>query len=217
MKEDLKQRLIGALILVALGVIFWPIIFVDPPGPPVRPMSIPPRPDVDTSPVAQPSAESLRASPDREVDGGNGEGTDPAVVTPAAIPDDAPDDAPAPVVAQPPQAAGSSPPDAAADSGVSVPRTRLEAPVSPELDADGVPIAWILQVATVSSASKAEALRSALLAVDEKAYVKRVRRGGKSLYRVYVGPKFERSRLESLKPRVDAEFKVESLIVRYLP
>ncbi len=30
MNEVLKQRLIGALILVALGVVFWPIIFVEP-------------------------------------------------------------------------------------------------------------------------------------------------------------------------------------------
>ncbi len=213
MKEDLKQRLIGALILVALGVIFWPIIFVDPPADPVQPMAIPPRPAVDTSPVAQPSAESLRASPERAADAEDVSATEPASRSPAARPDDTPEA----MIAEPSVDPGSPAVNTASDTGVSVPRTRLEAPVSPDLDADGVPIAWILQVATVSSESKAEALRSSLLAVDEKAYVKRVRRGGKSLYRVYVGPKFERSRLESLKPRVDAEFKVESLIVRYLP
>ena len=30
MNDILKQRLVGALILVALGVVFWPIIFVEP-------------------------------------------------------------------------------------------------------------------------------------------------------------------------------------------
>ena len=214
MKEDLKQRLIGALILVALGVIFWPIIFVDPPEDPVRPMSIPPRPAVDTSPVAQPSAESLRASPERGDDSETIAAGEAALGGPVAAEQQKAPDA---IAGSPAAEVDPAPAKPAGDNGVSVPRTRLEAPVSPELDADGVPIAWILQVATVSSESKAEALRSALLAVDEKAYVKRVRRGGKSLYRVYVGPKFERSRLESLKPRIDAEFKVESLIVRYLP
>ncbi len=213
MKEDLKQRLIGALILVALGVIFWPIIFVDPPEQTVQPMSIPPRPSVDTSPVAQPSAESLRASAERQVDGEAAAAGDAALASPATEREDAAEA----IAARPATDADPAPAKPAGDKGISVPRTRLEAPVSPELDADGVPIAWILQVATMSSESKAEALRSALLAVDEKAYVKRVRRGDKSLYRVYVGPKFERARLESLKPRVDAEFKVESLIVRYLP
>jgi DedD protein len=93
----------------------------------------------------------------------------------------------------------------------------LQAPVSPELDADGVPVAWILQVATVSDGDRAESLRRQLLDIDEKAYVKRIRRGDKDLYRVYVGPKFERARLETLKPRIDSEFKVDSLVVRYLP
>ena len=30
MNDILKQRLVGALILVALGVVFWPLIFVQP-------------------------------------------------------------------------------------------------------------------------------------------------------------------------------------------
>ena len=96
-------------------------------------------------------------------------------------------------------------------------RTRSEAPVSPELDSEGVPVAWILQVVSVSSADKAESLRARLLAMDQKAYVKKVRSGEKSLYRVYIGPKFERARLEAIKPRIDAEFAVNSVVRRYLP
>ncbi|MDG2270665.1 MAG: hypothetical protein P8L39_00075, partial [Halioglobus sp.] len=30
MNDILQQRLVGALILVALGIIFWPIVFVQP-------------------------------------------------------------------------------------------------------------------------------------------------------------------------------------------
>ena len=78
-------------------------------------------------------------------------------------------------------------------------------------------MAWILQVASVSSAEKAEQLRQRLLAVDQKAYVKRVRRGDQDLYRVYIGPKFERAALQSIQPRIDAEFGVKSMIARYVP
>ncbi|MEJ2532362.1 MAG: hypothetical protein P8Y92_11230, partial [Halioglobus sp.] len=63
MNNVLKQRLVGALILVALGVVFWPIIFVEPgerPG--VEQVRIPPRPQVDTTPIAPPERAGLRPS-----------------------------------------------------------------------------------------------------------------------------------------------------------
>ena len=85
------------------------------------------------------------------------------------------------------------------------------------MDSQGVPIAWILQVVSVSSADKAEQLRQQLVAKDRKAYTRKISSNGKTLYRVYVGPKFERARLESLKKQVDKEFGVNSMVVRYIP
>ena len=64
MNEILKQRLVGALILLALGVVFWPIIFVEPSATPLGEAAhIPARPSVDTTPIAPPEKENLRASP----------------------------------------------------------------------------------------------------------------------------------------------------------
>ena len=85
------------------------------------------------------------------------------------------------------------------------------------MDSQGVPVAWILQVASVSNAEKAEQLRQRLLQKDRKAYTRKVKRDGREFYRVYVGPKFERARLETMKSEVDREFGVNSLIVRYVP
>jgi DedD protein len=85
------------------------------------------------------------------------------------------------------------------------------------MDSQGVPVAWILQVASVSSADKAEQLRQRLLQKDRKAYTRKIRRNGKDLYRVYIGPKFERGRLEAMQAEVDREFGVKSMIVRYIP
>ena len=96
-------------------------------------------------------------------------------------------------------------------------QARTSAPEAPALDANGVPVAWSLQVATVSSAAKAEELRQQLLSMQEKAYVRKLERGDRDLYRVFVGPKFERAQMEQTRARVDARFGVESLIVRYLP
>jgi DedD protein len=66
--DILKQRLVGALILVALGVVFWPIIFVEPGDKAVAQQTrIPPRPDVVTTPIEVPDLAGLRASPERAV------------------------------------------------------------------------------------------------------------------------------------------------------
>jgi DedD protein len=201
--DVLKQRLVGALILVALGVVFWPIIFVEPgerSG--VEQVRIPPRPQVDSTPIAPPERAGLRPSE--------------ALQAPPAAPAEAPGgDTPEQAVS-PVDVTEAAPPSIAAEPAP-VARTRATPPEKPELDSDGVPIAWILQVASVSSDSKAEELRQRLQALNHKAYVKKVKREGKSLYRVYVGPKFERARLETIRADIDAEFGVTSMVMRYYP
>ncbi|MCB1677619.1 MAG: SPOR domain-containing protein [Halioglobus sp.] len=211
MNDILKQRLVGALILVALGVVFWPIIFVQPGGPAIdAQVRIPPRPAVDTTPLQPPDVAGLRGSPELSADSDGGQS--PATAGEAALPPAAPE------VAVEPDASTAAESTAAASSGANAaPRPRSEAPQPLQIDSDGVPVAWILQVASVSSADKAQQLRDRLLQLDEKAYVQRIARSGKPLYRVYIGPKFERARLEAIQERVDAEFGVSSLVTRYIP
>ena len=213
MNDILKQRLVGALILVALGVVFWPIIFVEPGDEAVAQQArIPPRPEVVTTPIAVPDMAGLRASPERAVPAET-EPVEPPAPEPELKADiiakESVEKAPAPVIDKP------APAPIVASQRVE--RTRSEAPQKLVLDADGVPVAWILQVASVSSADKADQLRQRLLKMDQKAYVKKVRRGDKNLYRVYIGPKFERAALEKTKAQIDAEFGVTSMIARYYP
>lgn len=192
MDVPLKQRLVGALILVALGVVFWPIIFVAPEREsPTRPEGIPPAPRVDNRILPSPDSEGLRTSPE------------PAIV--------AVDEGVDVTLAEEPDRAQPSP---APDPG---PVTRDAAPELPSLDADGIPIAWSLQVATMSSRDKAQQLRDELNHQNMKAYIRPLQRGSGTLYRVYVGPKFERAELETIKQRVDARYGVESLVARYVP
>jgi DedD protein len=197
LNDILKQRLVGALILVALGVVFWPIIFVEPGGRPEADQArIPPRPEVDTTPIEPPDQVGLR--PPQQVlarDSQLEEGGEPE-----SLPQPALEPVPEPVAEPAPQK-----------------RTRSESPEKLAMDSQGVPVAWILQVASVSSADKAEQLRQSLLQKDRKAYTRKIRRNGKDLYRVYIGPKFERGRLEAMQAEVDREFGVKSMIVRYIP
>jgi DedD protein len=208
--DILKQRLVGALILVALGVVFWPIIFVEPGDEAgAQQTRIPPRPEVATTPIEVPDLAGLRASPERTI---------PAEMEPDFVGDTVED---VPVeqdtVEEVSRPAVDKPAPAPIVSEKPAERTRSEPPQKLALDADGVPVAWILQVASVSSADKADQLRQRLLKMNQKAYVKKVQGGGKVLYRVYIGPKFERTAMEAIKVEIDAEFGVKSMIARYFP
>lgn len=214
MNEVLKQRLVGALILVALGVVFWPIIFVQPGEQgEAGEARIPPRPQVTTTPIEPPDIAGLR--PSREIEK-------------ATEPEPAPETRPEPIeqqspAAEPSQSVTASPvedrpqpkpqPVAPPEAG----ETRSQAPVKPALDAEGIPVTWILRVASVSSADKSDQLRKDLLAMGHKAYVQKVNSGGRTLYRVYIGPKVEKARLETVQGDIDKRFGVTSMITRYYP
>ena len=199
MNEIHKQRLVGGLILVALGVIFWPIIFVQSNRDAISDIGeMPSRPAVPPLSIAPPSDEGLRSSEpsipieddEQEVDIG------------------LPPSPPSPIVER---EAGAS------DGSTSAHEPRDKRPENLTMDADGIPIAWTLQVATLSSKLAADKLLEELLARDHKAYITKVTRNAKTLYRVCIGPKFEKIQLQRLKSDVDARYDVNSLVARYIP
>jgi DedD protein len=217
MNEILKQRLVGALILIALGVVFWPVIFVEPVDKPWgEAAQVPVRPTIDTTPIDQPDGEYVRSSPPLQADEESPLEVEAAKETAALT------EANTAVIDN--QLERASVPQKPSPSSEPVPppvkkstTTRTQAPVKPAIDADGVPIGWILQVASVSSPAKAEELRAGLVDLGYKAYIKKIKRENGVLLRVYVGPKFERARLEAMQPTVDAHFKVKSMVRRYIP
>lgn len=91
-----------------------------------------------------------------------------------------------------------------------------EAAVStePGLDEQGLPRAWVIQVASLSSRAKAEALRDQLRAAGHKAYTEA---GANGTTRVLVGPKLHRQQLERDKQTIDEALGLDSLILRFDP
>jgi DedD protein len=215
MNDVLKQRLVGALILLALGVVFWPIIFVEPgERRDAEELQIPPRPQVDTTPMAPPDTVGLREAP-RMPEPAVDELDRPLLTLGPEVSDQSASEA-----ASEPEAtveAATPKPDAVAGPGEGARATRAEPPETPALDSDGIPISWILRVASVSSKERADQLREELLSMGHKAYVQRVNSGGKTLYRVSIGPKVEKARLEQIQAEIDARFGVKTLITRYYP
>jgi DedD protein len=94
---------------------------------------------------------------------------------------------------------------------------KAESEQAPGLDEQGIPIAWTLQVVSVGKQEKAEDLVQQLLDMRYKAYFKAISHGEGTLYRVYVGPKFDRGKVEAAKLVVDKKFRVNSIVTRYLP
>lgn len=203
MDNLVKQRLVGALILVALGVVFWPIIFVARDGD-TRELrvAVPEAPPVDLSPLPAPDSAALRRAPLAQAQAQGAE------QGPAPEPMDSAPPLPAPLPALPARA------DTQAPASLEQARETLQAPA---IDADGLPIAYALQVATIGERERAETLRDELLKAGYKGYLQRLRRDERTLYRVLVGPRYQRDDLAPVKEAVDRTWRVESLIIRYLP
>lgn len=200
MDNLIKQRLVGALILLALAVVFWPIIFVPgAQGPEDLRVRVPAAPPVDMTPLPEPDSAGLRQ--------GQAAQAQNDAVPDVAFPEDVndPELLPAPLPSRE---------ETVLIAELAEARDTLEAP---EMDADGLPIAFSLQVATMGNRARAEALRDELVNAGYKGYLKRLKRDDRTLYRVLVGPKYARDDLLPIKQAIDETWRVDSMIIRYLP
>lgn len=196
----LRQRLVGALVLTALGVVFWPIIFVDQSiQTPAERLQVP---SVETYEPLASVEEGAFEWPEIELD---------ASQNPQA-------NANEPDVAE---NAAKTAELIAGDTTLPVAEIRSadlsEAPEAPVLDEQGRPIAYTLQVVSMARRDDAQSVSTKLRALGYKAYVVQVDRPEGLRYRVYVGPKFQKRDLEPVKTAVDKALSVNSLIVRYWP
>ena len=201
MNPLLKQRLVGALVLVALGVVFWPLIFVTPEiREPLVLQAMSKRPIVDQTPISEPESYESKVAP-----------TLPATPSnPQAVQDAA--DANTQTSAQLTTLASLPSRDSLA-----APQPRAVIPPDePLIDDEGMAIFYVLQVATVGSAQRADEIVRELLARGYKAFAKRYVRADDELFRVQIGPSAERAVLLQMKPQIDQALLVDSQILRYV-
>ncbi|BBP69992.1 cell division protein [Pseudomonas sp. Seg1] len=207
-----KQRMVGALVLVALAVIFLPMLFsrqdeqrqvtVDAPAAPHAPVV----PQVQMETVAVPEPQALPQEPvptDEDV----AEDTAPAVpVAPTPAPA-----APIAIVkpAAPPAVAKPIPapaqPIAAASSRPDTTQSRV--------DANGLSVSWSVQLASLSSRASAESLQKTLRSQGYNAYIRSA--DGKN--RVFVGPLIERAEADRLRDLLGRQQNLKGFVVRFQP
>ncbi|NVZ71785.1 SPOR domain-containing protein [Pseudomonas costantinii] len=205
-----KQRMVGALVLVALAVIFLPMLFsrqdeqrqvvVEAPAAPQAPVV----PQVQVEPVVVPEPQALPQEPvptDEEV----AEQQAPSMpVQPVA-----PVVKPAPAVAAKPVAPVPVPkpvaPQPAAPSKPDVGQSRI--------DPNGLPISWSIQLASLASRESAEALQKKLRTQGYNAYIRSA--DGKN--RVFIGPLIERAEADRLRDLLGRQQNLNGFVVRFQP
>jgi DedD protein len=207
MNSIVKQRLVGALVLIALGVVFWPIIFVPTPNEESLQLpSMPARPEFDRTPIPTPT--SRRAEIEAQLPSLPDQG---ALAVAADVATALPAESSSENTQLQSQTMALKP---AADLDPPTPRTT--APVVRPVDEQGLALAWVLQVATVSSESRAQSLLEQLKKRAYPAFIQQTKNGDKVLYRIKIGPKVERAKLDPIKAEVDALLKVNAVILRYV-
>lgn len=200
MKDALKQRLVGAIVLAAIGVIFLPGFFKEQQGHQVDTRTqIPAEPS-----LPQVSFESPRQNPD---------------IQPAPEPETMfipPELEPVADVSSPEAVASASSASAPAPAPNQTADTADEVPELP-LGPDGIPEAWVVQVASLSNQEAAARLRDELQAEGHKAYIRRVSTSNGSVTRVFIGPKLSKAEADKVKADVDKRLKVNAMVRRFQP
>ncbi|AOU97492.1 hypothetical protein BI364_05450 [Acidihalobacter yilgarnensis] len=219
MDKRLQQRLIGAAVLIALAVIFLPMLLSGGGSDHVSmKMKLPPEPDYhfsNSTPQPLPPATSQ---------------TVPSTVTalPAASTTAPPATAnPMASVVQPvtpapamPQPAPQPPPVAPVEHERATPKPVIKAPAPPPSSVTmpaGKPVvsAWVVQVASFVDEHSAVVLRDRLRKGGFSSYIDRFPHAGKTYYRVRVGPRLSREKAEAMLGRIDKTVKLKGMLVPY--
>ena len=212
-----KQRMVGALVLIAVAVIFLPMLFtrqdearhvqVDAPATPqapamsnvqVQPVSVPeqqPLPqepvptDEEIAPVTQPSRQQAPSMP----------------IAPA----------PARPVASAPAAKPAAPAAPAKTVPTPTPTTSAASPAADtnRVDANGLSITWAVQLASLSNRANADNLQKTLRTAGYNAYI----RTADGVNRVFVGPLIERAEADRLRDQLEKQQKIKGIVVKFQP
>jgi DedD protein len=208
-----KQRMVGALVLVALAVIFLPMLFsrqdeqrqvtVEAPAAPQAPAV----PQVQVEPVVVPEPQALPQEPvpsDDEIAQQEAPSTAIAPSVPVTPAPAAKPVAPAPAPVNKPTVAPSQPITAAPGK----PDTTQS-----RVDANGLSVSWSVQLASLSSRASAESLQKSLRSQGYNAYIRTA--DGKN--RVFVGPLIERAEADRLRDLLSRQQNLKGFVVRFQP
>ena len=221
MEQRLKQRLVGAIVLMSLAVVFVPILFDSPrelnEGYSATPIAgIPERPRVESDAPARitieaPETPRLDAEMERERQAPDANAADrrasPEASAPAA-------GASGQSASARPSDASSAPSEPAAGSdAASAKKQAAGAPAAAGGSAAAASNGWMVQLGSFRMAENARALRRRLQAKGYPASVEPGPSAQGEVFRVFVGPMSRRKQAEDSAARLRREMALQGIVV----
>jgi len=196
LNQGAKQRIVGTVVLLALALIFLPIIF-DGEGSYQAPVSS----RIPETPIISILPEPIQSRP---VILGN---VETEVATAVSLIEEATEPVEEPSVAR------------ATEEPVSdVEITESTAVFSrevPQLSDAGLPQGWVVRLGSFSDAENASNLVTRLQDAGYKAYSRVMRSSQETLTGVFVGPWLDRGQVREYQQKLQEEFSLAGLVVRY--
>jgi DedD protein len=192
MDQKLKQRLVGAIVLISLAVIFIPFILEGPDdewSPGTQDIPEPPRIDYQAE-VELPLPEPVGTPPEEAAQ----QPVEPAIPGPAPGAGVAETPAPQSVPAEP-QSPPPAPPAAARNAAETADK-------------------WVVQVGSFSQQLNARGLRDRLEKAGYPCYLQEINAAGAPAWRVLVGPYESRTQAERQQERISREQHLKGLVTR---
>ncbi|MFA0810638.1 SPOR domain-containing protein [Microbulbifer epialgicus] len=204
LNDGFKQRIVGALVLAALAVIFLPSLldressgYISevsqiPAEPDIRPIEIAkPEPVADVVPAPAPGEAFQPDVPEQFSNPKAATVIEEVTATAGGVQDD------------------NTVPESVPD------RSAPQKGSSALVDAQGLPVAWVVQVASYRDASRADQLRMRLMDEGYRAYTRAVETNKGRYVRVFVGPNVEKAEAQALKSKLDALLEAQTLVLRF--
>lgn len=182
---SLKQRLVGAVVLVILAVIVIPMLLGGEGHSPLTKSNIPPPPA---------SEFSSKIIPLEDVPPTGSLNTVPMELAPVVEP-------PPPVPAQP--------------VAPKAPAQALPMPGSRVDKVPAAATGWVVRLGSFANEQNAHALRDQLRSKGYQPLVEKITANGATLLRVSVGPEPDRKRAEALRDKLLQEIKLKGGVVQY--
>jgi DedD protein len=204
MEQKLKERLVGAAVLVAVAVIFIPIIFTDSQDTEVISGSnIPEKPETNFNSRIVPVIESDDELTSTPIDPGNvesentesGKNNDDLVIEQKVVAEK--------VIS----ASENNAEKQAMEQEKST--TVVEGNTTVGLSA------WIVQLGSFTEEDNAQSLNTKLRQAGYPSFVVPVKKDGKISYRVRVGPEIKRSEADSLLKKLKEKMQLDGIVVSY--
>lgn len=220
MDAQLKQRVVGAAVLVALGVIFIPLMLDNggDSGPAVDlEIGSPPPADFSSRVIPIDDAtmdrvEHAMDAPPEEFTGevrADEESPEPVIAEPLTEPANESADE---VIPEPEMQSAQEPPVEDEEARVPAAKAVTGTPKSP---ARAGVTAWVVQLGSFTTQANADGLVQRLKKAGYTAFIEPLDDGGKPTYRVRVGPELTKLTAERMRDDIAKNIELKGIVMRY--